>query len=162
MASAARAPMQLPRWQDVYREAELYKSAVRVHTKPLFQWRKALDTSTDGGTLCDFAARGLRGLDAVHTTLASKRFEFCPSAGLKYNLSGKRRTLYIPPWEERSVDLLLSARGIILAAGPCRPNRDSRFRATAFQISPKSKHNFRRRLQGHSLRDENAKCWRIT
>src|SRR5690349_20675345 len=95
------------RWKDVYREAELYKSAVRVYTKPLFQWRKALSTSTDGGTLYDFAARGLRGLDALHKSLARETFEFMPSAGLKYNFNGKRRTLYIPPWEERIVDLLL-------------------------------------------------------
>lgn len=27
--------------------------------------------------------------------------------GLKYNFNGKRRTLYIPPWEERIVDLLI-------------------------------------------------------
>jgi hypothetical protein len=34
----------LLRWKDVYREAELYKAAVRVYTKPVFQWRKALFT----------------------------------------------------------------------------------------------------------------------
>ena len=43
------------RWSDVYREAELYKAVVRVYTKPLFQWRKALSTSTDGKTLYDLA-----------------------------------------------------------------------------------------------------------
>ena len=47
------------RWKDVYSEAELYKAALRVYTKPVFQWRKALAVSTDGKTLYDFAARGL-------------------------------------------------------------------------------------------------------
>ena len=50
------------RWRDVYREAELYKSVVRVYTKPLFSWRKALSTSTDGRTLYDLAGAGLRPL----------------------------------------------------------------------------------------------------
>ncbi len=95
------------RWRNVYREAELYKSAVRVYTKPLFLWRKALSTSTDGKTLYDLAAHGLRGLHTIHKQLQSGRFHFRPSVGLRYNFNGKRRTLYIPPWEERIVDLLL-------------------------------------------------------
>ena len=95
------------RWNDVYREAELYKAAVRVYTKPLFQWRKALNVSTDGKTLYDLAGRGLRGLHSIHLALKREEFRFRPSVGLKYNFNGKRRTLYIPPWEERIVDLLL-------------------------------------------------------
>lgn len=95
------------RWRDVYREAELYKAAVRVYTKPLFHWRKALNVSTDGRTLYDLAARGLKNLDAIHQQLRREQFHFRPSVGLKYNFNGKRRTLYIPPWEERIVDLLL-------------------------------------------------------
>jgi hypothetical protein len=95
------------RWSDVYREAELYKAAVRVYTKPLFQWRKALSTSTDGRTLYDLAGRGLRSLDAIHRALAQENFQFRPAVALKYNFNGKRRTLYISPWEERIVDLLL-------------------------------------------------------
>lgn len=98
---------RLLRWRDLYREAELYKTAVRVYTKPLFLWRKALSTSTDGKTLYDLAAHGLKGLHAIHQQLQSERFHFRPSVGLKYNFNGKRRTLYIPPWEERIVDLLL-------------------------------------------------------
>jgi hypothetical protein len=97
----------LIRWRDVYREAELYKAAVRVYTKPLFLWRKALRTSTDGKTLYDFAAHGLKGLESIHRQLLNEEFHFRPSIGLKYNFNGKRRTLYIPPWEERIVDLLL-------------------------------------------------------
>jgi len=99
--------VHLLRWRDIYREAELYKAAVRVYTKPLFLWRKALNTSTDGRTLYDFAARGLNGLATIHEQLNAERFHFRPSVGLKYNFNGKRRTLYIPPWEERIVDLLI-------------------------------------------------------
>jgi hypothetical protein len=95
------------RWQDVYREVELYKSALRVYTKPLFGWRKALFASTDGRTLYDLASRGLATLDGVHAALTHERFEFRPSVALHYNFNGKHRTLYIAPWEERIVDLLL-------------------------------------------------------
>jgi retron-type reverse transcriptase len=95
------------RWRDVYREVELYKAAVRVYTKPLFHWRKALNVSADGKTLYELAGRGLRGLDAIHVALQRGAFQFRPSIGLTYNFNGKRRTLYIPPWEERIVDLLL-------------------------------------------------------
>jgi Retron-type reverse transcriptase len=49
----------------------------------------------------------LRSLDAIHRSLQRHTFEFRPSLALKYNFNGKRRTLYIPPWEERIVDLLL-------------------------------------------------------
>ena len=98
---------RLLRWRDVYREAELYKAAVRVYTKPLFLWRKALNVSTDGRTLYDLASRGLNGLAGIHEQLRAQRFHFRPSVGLKYNFNGKRRTLFIPPWEERIVDLLL-------------------------------------------------------
>ena len=100
-------PTHLLLWRDVYREAELYKAAVRVYTKPLFLWRKALNVSSDGRTLYDFAARGLNALAEIHEHLRTQRFHFRPSVGLKYNFNGKRRTLYIPPWEERIVDLLI-------------------------------------------------------
>jgi hypothetical protein len=98
---------RLLRWRNVYREAELYKAALRVYTKPLFLWRKALNVSTDGRTLYDLAAGGLNGLAAIHKQLRDERFHFRASVGLKYNFNGKRRTLYIPPWEERIVDLLI-------------------------------------------------------
>lgn len=98
---------RLIRWRDLYREAELYKAAVRVYTKPLFLWRKALNTSTDGKTLYDLAAQGLKGLHAIHQQLQNERFHFRPAIGLKYNFNGKCRTLYIPPWQERIVDLLI-------------------------------------------------------
>ncbi len=95
------------RWCDLYREAELYKAAIRVYTKPLFMWRKALCTSTDGRTLYDFASHGLRSLHALHRALSRREFRYRPSVGLPYNFNGKRRTLYIAPWEERIVDFLL-------------------------------------------------------
>jgi retron-type reverse transcriptase len=107
LKSTAAEVTHFLRWKDVYREAELYKAAVRVYTKPVFQWRKALSTSTDGKTLYDFAARGLARLDAIHGSLQRQDFEFRPAVALQYNFNGKHRTLYIPPWEERIVDLLL-------------------------------------------------------
>jgi hypothetical protein len=108
MQSAADSEWDHPlRWKDVYREAELYKAVVRVYTKPLFHWRKALSTSTDGRTLYDLAGPGLRGLDAIHRSLQRRDFQFRPAVALHYNFNGKHRTLYISPWEERIVDLLL-------------------------------------------------------
>lgn len=91
----------------MYQEAELYKAALRVYTKPLFQWRKALATSSDGRTLYDLAGRGLRGLDELHRTLARREFHFRPALALHYNFNRRRRTLYLAPWEDRIVDLLL-------------------------------------------------------
>jgi hypothetical protein len=95
------------RWRDLYREAELYKSAVRLYTKPLFQWRKSLITSHDGRTLYDFARHGMTRLNAIHRQLSHERFVFRPGLAVHRNFNGKRRTLYIFPWEERLVDLLL-------------------------------------------------------
>jgi retron-type reverse transcriptase len=94
-------------WKDVYCETELYKAALRIYTKPLFQWRKALGSSTDGKTLYEFASHGLGRLDAIHRSLKLGAFEFRPAVALHYNFNGKHRTLYVPPWEERVVDLLL-------------------------------------------------------
>lgn len=107
---ATRAPSRpgnLLRWKAVYSEAELCRAAVRVYTKPLFQWRKALSTSTDGKTLYDFAARGLHGLDSLHRSLERQDFHFRPAVALDYNFNGRHRTLYVSPWEERIVDLML-------------------------------------------------------
>ena len=107
---ATRAPSRpgTPlRWNRLYSEAELCRAAVRVYTKPLFQWRKALSTSTDGKTLYDFAARGLRGLDSLQRSLERQDFHFRPAVALDYNFNGKHRTLYVSPWEERIVDLML-------------------------------------------------------
>ncbi len=103
---ARQDPARL-RWSTLYREAELYKAAVRLYTKPLFDWRKALVSSTDERTLYDFARTGLANLQRLHRELAAGRFHFRPGLALKRNFNGKRRTLYVFPWEERLVSLLL-------------------------------------------------------
>lgn len=95
------------RWRDIYREAELYKAAVRIYTKPLFSWRKALFASTDKRDLYDFARYGLHNLSGIHRALTRESFSFRPAAALHRDFRGKKRTLYIYPWEERLVDLLL-------------------------------------------------------
>ena len=95
------------RWRDLYSETELYKSAVRLYTKPLFSWRKALITSSDKRDLYDFARRGPQNLDSIHRSLRSENFAYRPGIVLHRNFKGKQRTLYIYPWEERLVDLLL-------------------------------------------------------
>ena len=95
------------RWRDLYHEAELYKCALRLYTKPLFSWRKALLTSTDKKDLYDFARRGPQNLAAIHRALQKESFTFRPGVALHRNFRGKKRTLYIYPWEERLVDLLL-------------------------------------------------------
>ncbi|MEI6810251.1 MAG: hypothetical protein WCN95_16150, partial [bacterium] len=94
-------------WAHLYSEAELYKAAVRLYTKPLFDSRKAQSTSTDDRTLYDFARRGLKNLQVIHSQLASRNFHFRPGLAIHHNFNGKHRTLYIYPWEERLVDLLL-------------------------------------------------------
>jgi Reverse transcriptase (RNA-dependent DNA polymerase) len=95
------------RWRDLYHETELYKAAVRLYTTPLFTWRKALFTSTDNRDLYDFARSGLRNLSTLHHALSREGFTFRPGVALHRNFRGKARTLYIFPWEERLVDLLL-------------------------------------------------------
>ncbi len=95
------------RWRNLYREAELYKAAVRIYTKPLFSWRKVLFASTDNRDLYDFARSGLHNLANIHRALAQEAFSFRPAVALHRNFRGKRRDLYIYPWEERLVDLLL-------------------------------------------------------
>lgn len=94
-------------WKKLYSEAELYKAAVRLYTKPLFAWRKALGTSSDGKTLYDFARHGLKNLSALHRALSDGRFQFRSGRALHYNFNGRKRTLFVYPWEERLVDLLL-------------------------------------------------------
>jgi hypothetical protein len=101
------APTRRVRWGELYREAELYKAALRVYTKSLFQWRKALSRSRDGRTLYDFSRHGARNLEALHGQLRSERFHFRAGAARRHSFNGKVRTLFIYPWEERIVDLLL-------------------------------------------------------
>jgi hypothetical protein len=95
------------RWCDLYSETELLRAALRIYTKPVFQWRKALGTSTDNRTFYDFARHGLRNLSELHGRLMGERFAYRAGAARDVNFNGKRRTLYIYPWEEKIVDLLL-------------------------------------------------------
>jgi hypothetical protein len=94
-------------WRDIYRETELYKAAVRLYSKPLFAWRKALFASTDQRDLYDFARFGLHNLASLHRALSREAFLFRRGIALHRNFRGKPRTLYIFPWEERLIDLLL-------------------------------------------------------
>ncbi len=94
-------------WKGLYKEAALYQAALKLYTKALFQWRKALSTSSDGKTLYDFARTGLERLDSVHGRLESATFHFRAGTARTHNFNGKIRTLYIYPWEEKVVDLLL-------------------------------------------------------
>ena len=103
---AAMSPKRLS-WSRLYREVELYKSAVRLYTKPLFNGRKAHSSSSDAKSLFDFARHGLRNLDAIHHRLMQRAFHFREALALHRNFNGKRRTLYVYPWEERLVSLLL-------------------------------------------------------
>lgn len=94
-------------WRKLYRETELYKAAIRLYTKPVFNWRKALTSSTDEQNFYDFARHGLDHLESVHKRLARQDFHFRPGLAIRRNFNGKRRTLHIYPWQERLVDLLL-------------------------------------------------------
>ena len=94
-------------WSSLYREVELYKSAVRLYTKPLFNPVKARSSSSDEKTLFDFAKRGLHNLHQIHRALSGQSFAFRPGRAHHRNFNGKQRTLYIYPWEERLVSLLL-------------------------------------------------------
>ncbi|MFH1707781.1 MAG: reverse transcriptase domain-containing protein [Planctomycetota bacterium] len=92
---------------DLYSEVELHKAALKVFTRPLFAWRKALVRSYDGLTLYDFARHAHTNLDIIHRRLKGRRFEFREGLELVYNLNGRVRTFCIFPWEERIVDTLL-------------------------------------------------------
>ena len=103
-------PQKRLAWSGLYRESDLYKAAVRLYTKPLFNGNKALTTSTDEQTLFDFARKGLQNLHRLHGKLRRREFEFRPCLAVPRNFNGKHRTLYIYPWEERLVSLLLYRR----------------------------------------------------
>ncbi len=91
----------------VYSELALHKAVLKAYTKPLFSWRKALQRSHDGRTLYDFARETPRHVEQLHQALSRRQFCFREGVELHYNLNGKHRTIYLFPWEERIVDLLL-------------------------------------------------------
>ena len=91
----------------IYSELALHQAVIRVYSKPLFTWRKALGRSHDERTLYDFAADSLRNISQLHQQLTRRQFSYRPGIELKFNTNGKERTLYLYPWEERIVDLML-------------------------------------------------------
>lgn len=95
------------KWEELYTEAELYKAAIRLYTTPVFNWRKSLAFSSDGRNFYDFARRGLRKLGELHKCLYRRTCHFRPGFCLNFNFNGKLRTVYVYPWEERLIDLLL-------------------------------------------------------
>ncbi len=95
------------RFDDVYSELALHRAALKAYTKPLFSWRKALQTSHDGHTLYDFARHGQRKLEQLHHAFSNREFHFREGLELNYNLNGKERRIFLFPWEERIADLLL-------------------------------------------------------
>lgn len=100
-------PIKKLAWKDIYSENELYRAAIRLYTPSLFNWRKALGFSTDEKNLYDFARHGLPRIDRIHQNLKSENFCFRAGRALDINFKSKKRVLYIYPWEERLVDLLL-------------------------------------------------------
>ena len=95
-------------FSSVYSEAALYEAALKVYTKPLFDPSKGLVTSHDGRTLYEFAARGTRNVQRLHAALEARTFHFGPAVEVHFaRRHGRRRTVYIFPWEERIVDQLL-------------------------------------------------------
>lgn len=95
------------KFDDIYQREALYRSALALYTKSLFSRNKARTTSWDGKTLYDFACNGPEELDRLHKDLVNRRFSFSPAKPLKILRSGKERTVYIWPWRERVVDLML-------------------------------------------------------
>ncbi len=107
MCSTARVTAPDLTFADLYDRCSLYDAALRIYTKPLFCWQKALSISSDGKTLYDFAQHGGRNLDRLHHALIREEFHFRESVELQYRLRNRRRTIYLFPWEERIVDQLL-------------------------------------------------------
>ena len=95
------------KFNEIYQREALYRSALALYTKSLFFRRKALTSSWDGGTLYDFACQCPKELDQLHKELVNRKFTFSPAKPLKIYRSGKERTVYIWPWRERVVDLML-------------------------------------------------------
>ena len=94
-------------FNEIYQRESLYRSALALYTKSLFSRRKAQTVSWDGRTLYDFACRGSEKLDQLHKDLVNEKFAFSPAKPLKIVRHEKERTVYIWPWRERVVDLML-------------------------------------------------------
>ena len=95
------------KFNEIYQRETLFRSALALYTKSLFFRKKATTASWDGGTLYDFASHGTKELDLLHKKLVNRKFTFSPAKPLKIVRSGKERIVYIWPWDERVVDLML-------------------------------------------------------
>jgi retron-type reverse transcriptase len=94
-------------WSNIYCEAELYKAAVALYTRPIFNWKKALSSGVDQKNFYDFASVGLRGIDKIHRKLRRKSFQFGNAKKIDYQFNSRMREIYIYSWEDRLVDLAL-------------------------------------------------------
>ncbi len=106
-ALALPEPPQKASFGCIYDKAALYEAALKVYTKPLFYREKGLVSSHDRRTLYHFAVRGRLNIERLHTSLWQRNFHFRDGVEIHFTRSGKRRTVYIFPWEERIVDELL-------------------------------------------------------
>ena len=136
--SATPSPPKL-RWSDLYSEAELYKAAVRLYTRPVFSWRKALAVSTDHRTFYDFARRGLANLDSIHRGLRRETFpatvaSLSPGPGETLSLPAQKDSpaayqvekgrLVARPWGER-IDIPWSSIQAVQLTAPLEIPRDA-------------------------------------
>ena len=94
-------------FNKLYKKEALYKSALALYTKAIFYRNKAKTTSLDGKTLYDFAGNTPKEMLNLHKSLANKNFSFSPAKVAKITSGNKERTVYIWPWNERVVDLML-------------------------------------------------------
>jgi hypothetical protein len=92
---------------SLYSKVTLYEAALYTYTKPLFSWRKALVTSHDERTLYEFARHTRQNMEELHSLLVKQEFHFREGMERNYRFNGKHRSIYIFPWEERIVDLML-------------------------------------------------------
>ena len=94
-------------FNKLYKKEALYKSALALYTKAIFYRNKAKTTSLDGKTLYDFAGNTPQEMQKLHNLLSNKKFSFSPAKVAKITSGSKERTVYIWPWNERVVDLML-------------------------------------------------------
>jgi len=102
--------IHLPRkleFDEIYRREHLYRSVVSLYTKSLFFRQKARTTSWDGKDLYDFAQHSEKEIRHLHQELTQHTFQFSPAKVIILHRKGKDRTVYIWPWRERVVDLML-------------------------------------------------------
>ena len=95
------------RFDELYRKELLYRSVISIYTKTLFVRRKARSVSWDGQNLYQFAFHGKNELQQLHLELVHHTFRFSPAKALRIMKNGKERIVYVWPWRERVVDLML-------------------------------------------------------